>query len=320
MDPANLESDNGETSFAPPPPPPPPPPPIARSGVAWPRRRTATAAIAGGMIVGGLTGGYMISQAASETPSPAATPSLGTGSAPTTFPPGPPRGVFGGAQDRGSDAHIVASALGISTTQLHTELSNGSTIASVAKNHNVDLTKVISALVDDQTKEIDSAMSAGRITQAQATDLKSHLQQMVTDMVNGVRPPRRGPRGAGMRPEDQAVIAGAIGITTAHLQTELGAGKTIAAIATAQKVDPSTVISALVASENKEIDAAVSAGSVTQAEADNMKSHTQQRVTDQVNGTRPAAPREPGSPPGFGAPAGGALPSSSDASGGSSTS
>ena len=42
------------------------------------------------------------------------------------------------------------------------------------------------------------------------------------------------------------------------------------------------------ASENSEIDQRVASGQITAAQATQEKSQTQQRVTDEVNGTRPA--------------------------------
>ena len=48
------------------------------------------------------------------------------------------------------------------------------------------------------------------------------------------------------------------------------------------------MINALVASENKEIDQRVSSGQITAAQGTQQKTQTQQRVTDEVNGTRPA--------------------------------
>jgi hypothetical protein len=90
------------------------------------------------------------------------------------------------------------------------------------------------------------------------------------------------------RAEDQQVVAGALGLTTAQLQAEETAGKTIAAIATEHHVAVSTVVSALVASENAEIDKRVSSGQITAAQGAQMKAMTSQRITDEVNGTHPA--------------------------------
>ena len=285
-----MPSDSSEThpdaSMAPPPPPPPPPPPARRRLIG---NRTATAAIAGGLVVGGIAGGYVITHAATPTPSASARPSDGSGSKTAPF-----HGGFAGAGPaaRTQDLQQVANAIGISVAQLQTEMSAGKTIAAIATEHKVAASTVISTLVADENTEIDAAVTSGQLTPAQATQMKSQTAQRVTAVVNGTEPARGrggpGGPGGGTRAEDQQIVAGAIGITTTQLQTELTAGKTIASIATEHNVTAAKVINAWVASENTEIDQRVSSGQVTAAQGAQMKTTTVQRVTDEVNGTAPA--------------------------------
>ncbi len=277
------------------------PPPQARQprpGLV--RRRVAGAATVTGLVAGGLLGGYVISHAAASVASPSATPDP-SGGAPGYGDHDGRGGWPGGPRPggRAEDLQVAAKAIGISAADLKTALRNGQTIAAVAKAHNVDVNTVISALVSSENSEIDSALSAGRITQAQATQMKSTTQQRVTDMVNGVRPPGGPGHMRGLQGEDLTLVAGAIGISTADLQTALQNGQTIAAVAKAHNVDVNTVINAWVASENKEIDDRASSGQITQAQATQLKSMTQQRITDAVNGTRPAGGDHRG---GFGRP------------------
>ncbi|HEY8675149.1 MAG TPA: hypothetical protein VIO13_04195 [Candidatus Dormibacteraeota bacterium] len=285
-----MPSDSSEThpdaSMAPPPPPPPPPPPARRRLIG---NRTATAAIAGGLVVGGIAGGYVITHAATPTPSASARPSDGSGSKTAPF-----HGGFAGAGPaaRTQDLQQVANAIGISVAQLQTEMSAGKAIAAIATEHKVAASTVISTLVADENTEIDAAVTSGQLTPAQATQMKSQTAQRVTAVVNGTEPARGrggpGGPGGGTRAEDQQIVAGAIGITTTQLQTGLTAGKTIASIATEHNVTAAKVINAWVASENTEIDQRVSSGQVTAAQGAQMKTTTVQRVTDEVNGTAPA--------------------------------
>lgn len=286
-----------------PPPPPPPPAPNRRRPLLG--RRGATAAIAGGLVVGGIAGGYVITQAATSSPSASATPSAGAPWAQGH------RGAFGGPGGpaaRGEDIQQAATALGITSAQLQTELSAGKTIAAVAKEHNVVVSKVIATLVTDENAEVDAAVSGGKLTEAQATQIKATTQQRVTDLVNGTQkgfgfggPGGRGPwggPGGGIQSEDQQVVASAIGITTTQLQTEQVAGKTIAAIAKEHNIDVSKVISALTASENSEIDQRIASGQITATQGAQEKTMTSQRITDEVNGTAPAGGWRGGLPPG----------------------
>jgi hypothetical protein len=61
-------------------------------------------------------------------------------------------------------------------------------MAAIAKAHNVDVQKVIDALVADQQAEVAAAVKAGTITQAQADAMATNLAQRITDQVNGVAP------------------------------------------------------------------------------------------------------------------------------------
>jgi hypothetical protein len=100
---------------------------------------------------------------------------------------------------------------------------------------------------------------------------------------------------------DASVVAKAIGISEADLNTALSSGQTVAAIAKAHNVDPQTVINALVTDGLNELAAQVKAGTITQAQADAQKAAVTQRATDQVNGTFTGGPGGPG---GAGCPAG----------------
>lgn len=95
----------------------------------------------------------------------------------------------------------AAAVIGISTDQLTTELKAGKTIADVAAEHNVDLQKVIDALVADATAKIDQAVTDGKIDSARAAEMKSHLVERITALVNGEGPGHRGGHG-GFRGRD----------------------------------------------------------------------------------------------------------------------
>jgi hypothetical protein len=100
---------------------------------------------------------------------------------------------------------------------------------------------------------------------------------------------------------DISVVAKAIGISEADLQTALDGGQSVAAVAKAHDVAVQTVIDALVADGQSELTADVTAGRLTQAQADAQKAQVTQRATDQVNGTMLGGPGGPmGGPGGFG--------------------
>ncbi len=106
----------------------------------------------------------------------------------------------GGPGGAGGDHHgfrglrAAADAIGISAADLRAALEGGTTVADVAKAHNVELQKVIDALVADATTHIDEAVANGRIAAARAAEMKANLVERITARVNGTDP--GGPDGA----------------------------------------------------------------------------------------------------------------------------
>ena len=120
------------------------------------------------------------------------------------------------------------------------------------------------------TSTLAPLVTAGTLTQAQADAVVKALAaaQPLGGMGGG---PGRGGRGVG---HNSAAVAKALGISEADLMTALQSGQTIAQVATSKGVSLQSVINAIVAAEKAEQnDAAILA-----------------RVTNMVNGIRPAAP------------------------------
>jgi hypothetical protein len=113
-----------------------------------------------------------------------------------------PAGGPGGPGGRGGPGlDAAAKALGIDAGELRTDLQSGKTIADVAKAKGVDVQTVIDALVKEMQSHLADAVSSGRLTQAQADEMKANATERATAMVNGERPdgppPGMGPGGPG---------------------------------------------------------------------------------------------------------------------------
>ena len=80
-----------------------------------------------------------------------------------------------------------------------------------------------------------------------------------------------------------AAVAKIIGITQAELQQKLFAGQSLATIAEAEGIALDTVINAIVTQETAELAAAVTAGRLTQTQADQISKDLLARVTERVN-------------------------------------
>jgi uncharacterized protein (DUF433 family) len=184
--------------------------------------------------------------------------------------------VFG----RGLVLEAAAKAIGISVDDLRSELEDGKTIAEVAEAHDVDVQKVIDALVADGKERLAEAEAA--------------LPDRIKELVNSDLPiGRDGPRHGGLIHAGLDTVSTAIGISVDDLRSELEDGKTIAEVAEAHDVDPQKVIDAVVAATTKRIDEAVADDKITEERAASMKENLVDHATRLVNETRPPGGRGP---------------------------
>lgn len=161
---------------------------------------------------------------------------------------------------------IAQAASKSSTTRVSTTVST-----SGIKGPRADVAAALAALV-----------SKGAITQAQSDAIVKALDDAHSAMGSG--------KGID-RPDKAAtltLISKTIGVDEATIKSRLAAGESLAAIAGAKK---DALIAALVADENKRIDAAVTAGKITADQATKLKANVTAHITDHVNSVRPKGER-----------------------------
>lgn len=206
--------------------------------------------------------------------------------------------IYGGDRHGrgGDDLAAAATYLGVSQADLLTSLQSGKTLAQVAgATSGKSVAGLIDALVAAEKTEIAAAVTAGRLTQAQADQITAGLTAHVTAEVNGTAPAHGpgGPGGPGFGhgPGGDELTAAAtyLGVTETALMTQLQAGKTLAQVADATSGKSAEgLIDALVAAEKTELAGAVTAGTITQAQSDQIATTLKARFTALVNGTMPA--------------------------------
>ena len=87
---------------------------------------------------------------------------------------------------RGGGLSAAAGYLGLSTSQLITKLQSGQTLAQIADaTSGKSVAGLVAAMTAAQKTDLDNAVKAGRLTQAQADSLSAALKDRVTAMVNG---------------------------------------------------------------------------------------------------------------------------------------
>ena len=120
-----------------------------------------------------------------------------------------PMGPKGGPlkADRAAMEALVSTTIGVDTATIKSRLQAGESLAQIA---GAKKDALIAALVAEKTKQINAAVTAGKLTAARATEMKANLVAHVTEEVNevGGKGPKggrgghghdhRGPKGGGM--------------------------------------------------------------------------------------------------------------------------
>ncbi len=153
----------------------------------------------------------------------------------------------------------------------------------------------------------------GTLTQAQADKVAGTLDSQPPMAGMGGRGGMGGRAGGMGLAHSHDAAAKALGMTSDELYTAVQGGKTLADVAKNQKVSVGSLVKAMVADAEADLASAVKAGTMTQAQADTMKSALTQQITDQVNGVRA------GSGMGRGSGGAGWAPSRGGTSGGASS-
>jgi hypothetical protein len=102
---------------------------------------------------------------------------------------GPP----GGGPPPGAAA--IAGYLGLTSTQIQTDLKGGQTLAQIAVAQGKTAAGLEAAIVADAKTHLDADVASGKLTAAQETSMLADLSSHVDDMVNSTGPPAGGPRG-----------------------------------------------------------------------------------------------------------------------------
>ena len=109
------------------------------------------------------------------------------------------RGDHGGRGEHGAPRFAtegLAKVLGLSLTDLNTQLQSGKTLAQIAEAQKVDIQMVKNQLLADYTAKEQAEVATGEHTQAEVDAKIAEFTTRLDDMVNGVRPPM-GPGGKG---------------------------------------------------------------------------------------------------------------------------
>jgi hypothetical protein len=189
----------------------------------------------------------------------------------------------------GVAALVLAGAGGaLAATQLSSSSGRDSAIITDAAGQlGVQPSALSSALTKAIDDQINAEVTAGQISQSRATALEARLAAGQAPLFGGFG----GGYGRGFgrfAGGDLSAAATYLGLTTTQIRTDMQGGQTLAQIATAQGKTADGLVQALVSAETTKLGTAVTAGTLTSAQETSILSNLQTRITDIVNGTRPA--------------------------------
>lgn len=103
----------------------------------------------------------------------------------------PPRAKGGhGHMKHRVDFTAVANALGVSPADLRSEMRAGKTLSEIAEARDVELSKVIDAMVAEHAARLAEKVEAGTLTQAEADAKLAKAKERATRFAQGQKPSR----------------------------------------------------------------------------------------------------------------------------------
>jgi polyhydroxyalkanoate synthesis regulator phasin len=182
----------------------------------------------------------------------------------------------------------VASYLGLTESELRTQLESGKTLAQIATAQGKSVEGLKAAILAEAKSKLDEAVASGKLTASEEQTMLDKLQANLDDIVNNSGPP------GGLHVEVGifgSAVASYLGLSETELRTQLESGKTLAQIATTQGKSVDGLKAAILAEAKSHLDEAVAAGKITSAEAEQMLADLKSHIDDMVNRTGPPGPR-----------------------------
>lgn len=188
-----------------------------------------------------------------------------------------------GKHGRSGRVGELAELVGTDNETLRAALKEGQTLAEIAEANGVEAQAVIDALAERANERIDAALQAETLSEDEAASKRAEVVDRVVAFVNqthAFKGKAAGKQGGG---EKLAGLAELVGTDAGSLREALKEGRTLAEVAVSNGVEAQTVIDALVDIANERIDAAVAAGKLTAAEAEEKRAEVETRISSFVN-------------------------------------
>ncbi len=196
----------------------------------------------------------------------------------------------------------AAEAISVDVETVRAGFAEDKTLVEIAAENGVSEEDLVSALVQAASEHLAEAVTAGRITQAEADERAEGIDAKIQERVNQ-QPSERAGRKKGMGPRAAMDALAEMGLTKEALMEGREAGQTLAETAAANGISEADLVDAMVAAATERAAAAVESGRVTQEQVDERLSNLEDRISDRVNSEpgerrdgRRGGPRHPDRP------------------------
>ena len=189
---------------------------------------------------------------------------------------------------------LVVGAGGAIAASKSSGTGSDSFLARVADHLGISTEKLEDATKQAAIDQVDADLKAGRITKAEADELKARIREDGVPFFFG-RPHFRshgpggfdGPRLHHAPFGHLSAAADYLGLSVPQLLEQLTSGKSLADVAKAEDKSVDGLKKAMVADAKKRLDQAVDEGMLTEAQAKEKLEAIESRIDDVVNGTFP---------------------------------
>lgn len=186
--------------------------------------------------------------------------------------------------------------LGISADELSAQIKQGKSLVEIAQAHNVTADQLKTAILAAFREQLNSAVGTGKLTQAQADQNYQGFASQVDSIIGGHGSADSNTDGPNIKGAAFTAVEHLLGISENDLFDQLKAGKSLAQIAQAHNVTVAQLKAVIQPAIRAELDNAVKAGNMTQAQADKTYQDTLSRLDALINNT-PEANGTPGAQP-----------------------
>ncbi|HEX2916056.1 MAG TPA: hypothetical protein VH186_35165 [Chloroflexia bacterium] len=176
----------------------------------------------------------------------------------------------------------VAKLFGTTGSKLFSKLQFGHSLIELAQAQNINVQTVRQTLLDSFKKQLDAAVVAGKLSQAQADKSFQQAPGFIDQFMS-------------YKPDTAAIleklvsggafeqVTAALGMTPEELKRMLGSGQTLADIARSKNVDIQKVKDTILNSARNTLAQTVKDGDLTQAEADAISQDLPAKVDSYIN-------------------------------------